>query len=159
MDAKVACLLLIILGALTVQGAVSGNKRTNPLHARQYGEGEYLFVPLMTPAHCHHVLVNRSVTIFIKINCNSCVWSVTQCLRTKKRLFVVLVYRVHGQWGRVLLQWPAMQTWLLSMQREVLWLRRLLLHAVVWILSELFIYLFICKYFIFIFKQQHLFSL
>ncbi|XP_020610088.1 small cysteine-rich protein 6-like [Orbicella faveolata] len=38
MDTKVACLLLIILGALTVQGAVSGNKRMNPLHARQYGE-------------------------------------------------------------------------------------------------------------------------
>ncbi|XP_020631985.1 small cysteine-rich protein 6 [Orbicella faveolata] len=38
MDTKVACLLLIILGALTVQGAVSGNKRINPLHARQWGE-------------------------------------------------------------------------------------------------------------------------
>nr|C1KIZ3.1 RecName: Full=Small cysteine-rich protein 4; Short=Mfav-SCRiP8; Short=SCRiP4; Flags: Precursor [Orbicella faveolata]ACO24834.1 small cysteine-rich protein 4 [Orbicella faveolata] len=36
MDTKVACLLLIILGALTVQGAVSGNKRMN-LHARQWG--------------------------------------------------------------------------------------------------------------------------
>ena len=59
MDTKVACLLLIILGALTVQGAVSGNKRTNPLHARQYGEREYLFVPWMTAAHCYHVLINR----------------------------------------------------------------------------------------------------
>ncbi|XP_020610104.1 small cysteine-rich protein 6-like [Orbicella faveolata] len=37
MDTKVACLLLIILGALTVQGAVSGNKRMNPLYAKSYG--------------------------------------------------------------------------------------------------------------------------
>ena len=71
MDTKVTCLLLIILGALTVQGSVSGNKRMNPLHARQYERGEYLFVPFMTTALCHHVLINRSVTIFIRINCNS----------------------------------------------------------------------------------------
>ena len=71
MDTKVACLLLIVLGALTVQGAVSGHKRMNPLNARQYERGEYLFVPLMTTAHCHHVLINSPVTIFIRINCNS----------------------------------------------------------------------------------------
>ena len=44
MDTKVACLLLIILGALTVQGAVSGNKRMNPLYAKSYGS-ECLIVP------------------------------------------------------------------------------------------------------------------
>ena len=43
MDTKVACLLLIVLGALTVQGAVSGNKRMNPLHARQGGYERTLF--------------------------------------------------------------------------------------------------------------------
>ena len=71
MDTKVACLLLIILGALTVQGSVSGNKRMNPLHARQYERGENLFVSFMTTALRHHVLINRSVTIFIRFNCNS----------------------------------------------------------------------------------------
>ena len=54
MDTKVACLLLIILGALTVQGTVSGNKRMN-LHARQWGgneRGECSSVPLMTTIRC-----------------------------------------------------------------------------------------------------------
>ena len=54
MDTKVACLLLIILGALTVQGAVSGNKRMN-LHARQWGgneRGECSSVSLMTTIRC-----------------------------------------------------------------------------------------------------------
>jgi len=45
MYTKVACLLFIILGALTVQGAVSGNKRMNPLHARQLAGCECLIVP------------------------------------------------------------------------------------------------------------------
>jgi len=35
MDSKVACLLLLILGVVIAQGAVSENKRMNPLHARQ----------------------------------------------------------------------------------------------------------------------------
>ena len=52
MDTKVACLLLIILEALTVQGAVSGNKRTNPLHARQWNERKCLSVPLTNTARC-----------------------------------------------------------------------------------------------------------
>ena len=60
MDTKVACLLFIILGALTVQRAVSVNKRMNPLHARQWRESECSSVALMTP----HV-----VKIIVVFNC------------------------------------------------------------------------------------------
>ena len=59
MDTKVACLLLIVLGALTVEGAVSGSKRMNPFHAREhvYGyeendRGERFSVPLRTTTYC-----------------------------------------------------------------------------------------------------------